>query len=172
MSAARARGATLVVGLILLSLVTLLGLAGASTAHVERQLAQNELFRERAAAAAGAGLEIAIGRIAAAATPASVPTQWREPLDGTDRFEVTIRFAGLETALPQEPGGDLAGAHFEIASTGYSARRAVDRQRMNLVRVVHSPDAVPQPCGPEAGGRRCYAAGDIARLSWQRVTVE
>jgi Tfp pilus assembly protein PilX len=173
LNAARARGATLVVGLILLSLVTLLGLAGASTAHVEQQLAQNEQFREAAASAAGAGIELAIARIAASENPATVPAEFREPIHGSiERVEVNIRFVGLEPALPQEPGGDLAGAHFEVVSTGFSARRAVDRQRAGIMRVIHSADADPQPCGSEADGRHCYAADEIARLSWQRVTVE
>ena len=57
---AAARQRTLAVGLILLTLVTLLGLAGASSAHVERLLAQNETFRENAASAASAGIEMAI----------------------------------------------------------------------------------------------------------------
>jgi Tfp pilus assembly protein PilX len=172
MSAHRSHGATLVVGLILLSLVTLLGLAGASTAHVEQQLAQNEQYRDAAAAAASAGIEIALARIAAMESPIAV-TELRESMpEPRDRLELTLRFAGYETALPQEAGGDLVGAHFEILSTGYSARRAVDRQIADVMRVVHSADAEPQPCGPEAEGRRCYAGGDIARLSWRRVTVE
>jgi Tfp pilus assembly protein PilX len=172
MSTHRPRGATLVVGLILLSLVTLLGLAGASTAHVEQQLAQNEQYRDAAAAAASAGIEIAIARVAAMAAPVAV-TELRESLPGPrDRFEVTLRFAGYETALPQETGGDLVGAHFEIVSTGYSARRAVDRQVAEVMRVMPSADAEPLPCGAQAEGRRCYVDGDIARLSWRRVTVE
>jgi Tfp pilus assembly protein PilX len=173
MKRSRARGATLVVGLILLSLVTLLGLAGASAAHIEQRLAQNEQFRENAATAASAGIEIAISRIVTSPTPAAAPTLLRESMpEASDRFEVSIRFAGFETALPQEPGGDLVGAHFEIASTGFGASRAVDRQRASVMRVVRSADAAPLPCGPDAAGRHCYAVGEIARLSWQRVTVE
>jgi hypothetical protein len=177
MNVERARGATLVVGLILLSLVTLLGLAGASTAHVERQLAQNEQFREAAASAASAGVEVAIGRIATTSVPEAAPVSLRGTMPGTaDRFEVSIRFAGYETALPQSQGGDnsgdLVGAHFEIVSTGFSARRAVDRQRAGVMLVLHGVDAEPQPCEPEVPGRRCQDAGKIARLSWHRVTVE
>jgi Tfp pilus assembly protein PilX len=173
MSLARARGATLVVGLILLSLVTMLGLAGASTAHVEQQLAQNEQFRDAAAAAASAGIEVAIARIAVAESPSSVPRSLRESMPGTtDRIDVAIRFVGYETALPQAPGGDLTGAHFEIVSTGFSARRAVDRQRADVMHVVHAADAEPQICGDEAAGRHCYTAGEMARLAWQRVNVE
>ena len=143
MSARRQRGATLAVGLILLSLVTLLGLAGASTAHVEQQLAQNEQFRENAASAASAGIEIAIRSIVNTAAPAAVPASIRDVVPGTaDRFETSTRFVGFELALPQLAGEPLAGAHFEILSAGYSARRAVDRQRANVMLV--SPDAATE----------------------------
>ena len=172
MSVHASRGATLVVGLILLSLVTLLGLAGAGSAHVEQQLAQNEQFRENAASAASAGIEIAISRIVTSPTPASVPTAIAGPMavDG-GRFEVRVRFAGLEGALPQPPGEHLVGAHFDIDSTGYSSRRAVDRQRATVMLVMTSAAAITQPCEPEAPGRRCLTAGQLERLSWQRVPV-
>jgi hypothetical protein len=173
MSERRQRGATLVVGLILLSLVTLLGLAGASTAHVEQQLAQNEQFRENAASAANAGIEIAIRSIVNTATPAAVPASVREVVPGTtDRFETTTRFVGFELALPQLAGEPLAGAHFEILSAGYSARRAVDHQRANVMLVVPSPDGAPLPCEPEIPGRHCHAPGELVRLSWQRVVPD
>jgi len=168
-----ARGATLVVGLILLSIVTLLGLAGASTAHVEQQLAQNEQFRENAASAASAGIEIAISRIVTSSSPASARAILRDIAPGTrDRFEVTTRFAGIEPALPQSAGGSFVGAHFEIISTGYSSRRAIDRQRAEVMLVLHSPDAVPQPCAPDIPQRHCYAEGELARLAWQRVVED
>jgi hypothetical protein len=173
MSSRHARGATLVVGLILLSLVTLLGLAGAGVAHVEQQLAQNEQFRENAASAASAGIEIAISRIVTSPTPASVPSAFDEPMPGsTDRLEVRVRFAGLEPALPQAPGGHLVGAHFDIESTGHSTRRAIDRQRATVMLVIPSAAATPLPCTPEAPGRRCVVAGQLERLSWQRVAVD
>jgi hypothetical protein len=172
MSRRHEHGATLVVGLILLSLVTLLGLAGASSAHVEQQLAQNEQFRENAASAASAGIETAISRIVTSPSPASVPTAFDEPLVGTgDRYEVRVRFAGFEPALPQSPDGHLVGAHFDIESTGYSTRRAVDRQRATVMLVMASAVATPLPCEPEAAGRRCAVAGALERLSWQRVAV-
>lgn len=169
----RSGGATLVVGLILLSLVTLLGLAGASTAHVEQQLAQNEQFRENAASAASAGIEIAISRIVTTATPTAVPASLRDVVPGTtDRFETTTRFVGFEPALPQVAGERLVGAHFEISSTGYSARRAVDRQLVDVMLVAASPDGAPLLCEPEVPGRHCYVAGELARLSWQRVVPD
>ena len=119
-----ARGSTLAVGLIILSLVTLLALAGSSSAHVERLLAQNETFRENAASAASAGIEMAIREIVNS-EPAAVPARLADRVRGSsDRFEVSIRFAGFETSLPQVPGSRATGAHFEIVSTGFGARRA------------------------------------------------
>jgi len=168
----RQRGTTLVVGLVLLSLVTLLGLAGASTAHVERQLAQNEQFRENAANAASAGIEIAISHIVTASAPTDISAADSGVLPGVDRYEVVTRFAGFELAIPQEPGAQLAGAHFEIVSTGYSARRAIDRQRARVMWIVAAPAAVAAPtCAPVAPAP-CHRRGELERLSWQRMRVE
>ena len=100
----RQRGTTLVVGLLLLAVVTLLGLAGADSAHIERQLARNEQFRENAASAASAGIEYAISRIVSSPPPDSdaAPVSAAAPLPGSrDRFETVTRFAGYEAALPQ-----------------------------------------------------------------------
>lgn len=165
------RGATLAVGLILLALVTLLGLAGASAAHVERLLALDEAFRENAATAASAGIEMAI-RVIVDSDPADVPGHLAGHMPGsTDAYEVTVRFAGYENALPQAPGARLAGAHFDIVSTGTSARHAIDRQRADVMWVVDTRDATPADCEPVVP-RRCHARGVLERISWQRVAVE
>ena len=165
------RGATLAVGLILLALVTLLGLAGASAAHVERLLAQDERFRENAATAASAGIEMAI-RVIVESDPADVPEHLTGHMPGSaDAYEVILRFAGYETSLPQAPGARLAGAHFDIVSTGMGARNTVDRQRAAVMRVVDSADATPTDCAPVVP-RRCHARGALERISWQRVAVE
>jgi hypothetical protein len=163
------RGATLVVGLMLLTLVTLLGLAGAATAHIESQLAHNEQFRENAASAASAGVEIAISRIVTTPEPASLSASAAAP-DSSSRFEVQVRFLGYDIALPQAAGASLAGAHFEIISTGFSSRRAVDRQRAVVMRVdaATAPIAVTE-CEPAVAGVHCHQAGELVRLSWQRL---
>ncbi len=168
--ATRQRGATLAVGLILLALVTLLGIAGAHTAHVERRLAQNERFRENAASAASAGIEYAISRIVTTPAPDSVRADFAGAMPASfARYAVTTRFAGFELALPVADGARVAGAHFEILSTG-SAARSVDRQRATVMLVVDSPDATPLPC--DAAVSHCLAAGDLVRTSWQRVAPE
>jgi len=164
------RGTTLVIGLILLSLVTLLGLAGASTAHVERLLAQNELFRENAASAATAGIESAIIHVSTL-DPAAVSTTATGRMPGsTDRYETVTRFVGFELALPQSAGAHGVGAHFEIVSTGFSSRRAVDRQRADVLLVVDGAGTALD-CEPTAP-MRCLARGDLLRLSWQRIPLE
>lgn len=165
------KGATLAVGLVLLTLVTLLGLAGASAAHVERQLAQDETFRENAASAASAGIEMAIREISNS-EPDAVPASLTGHMPGSgDRFEVSIRLAGTEASLPQAPGAHVAGAQFEVLSTGYSARNAVDRQRAAIMRVVHDAAATPLDCAPLVP-RHCHVGGELERLSWQRMPAE
>lgn len=160
------------VGLILLGLVTLLGLAGAGAAQVEQRLAHNERFRENASVAASAGIEFATVRILAAARPAEVPVHAEGFMpDSQDRFITSTRFAGWELALPQAAGGRLAAAHFEILSTGYSSRRAVDRQRATVMLVTESRDAMPLPCGTPTESH-CFDAGEWAQTSWQRVPAE
>jgi Tfp pilus assembly protein PilX len=172
MSPRRPQGATLVVGLMLLALVTLLGLAGASGALVERQLAQNEQFRENAASAASAGIEYAIRRIVTSSPVdsdvAAVPSNASATLPGAaEHFETVTRFVGFEEALPQMSGVRLVGAHFEITSTGYS-RRAADRQRAGVMFVVAGA-ASPVECAPALAGVHCHTQGELVRLSWQRL---
>ena len=173
MNARAQRGTTLVIGLILLSLVTLLGLAGAGTAHVEQLLAQNELFRENAASAASAGIEAAISHIVSTMPATASPVTASGLMPGsTDRYETVTRFAGFELALPQSAGAHLAGAHFEIVSSGFGSRRAVDRQRADILLVMGAAgSAAALDCEP-AVPAHCFQSGELVRLSWQRVFVE
>ena len=174
MSAASQRGTTLVIGLLLLSVVMLLGLAGAHGANIERQLARNEQFRENAASAASAGIEYAISRIVSSPPPDSdlAPYSAAATLTGSaDRFETLTRFVGFEAALPQAGGLNLSGAHFEITSTGYSVGHSIDRQRVGVMLVVPTPAAEARECEPVVPGIPCFEPGELVRLSWQRVAL-
>jgi hypothetical protein len=166
----REGGSALVVGLVLLSMVTLLGLAGATAARVEMQLAHDQRFRENASSAASAGIEFAISHMTGTASDsdftlnASLPSR-----ESAAHFIVRARFMGHEYGLPQAPGANLAGGHYEILSTGYSARGAVDAQRAIVMRVVPSPTtAAAADCEP-AAPVRCLVSNEIVRLSWQRL---
>lgn len=162
-------GTALVTGLLLLSVVTLLGLAGAGAAQVDLQLARNEQFRENAASAASAGIEMALS-VVTASTPESVPARLYVSLPGTaGRFEAQTRFIGYEYGLPQPAGANLAAAHFEITSTGYASRHATQRQRAWVSRVVEVPAAAGSSCEPVVDSVPCSVAGELHRLSWQRL---
>jgi len=166
-------GAALAVGMVLLTLVTLLGVAAAGSAHVARLLAQNQSFRENAATAASAGIEMAIRAIVTSPTPASVPARLTGEVSGTrDTFEVQLKLLGEELALPQEPAQRLGGAHFEILSTGHGARHAIERQRAVVMWVIEGSEASGRgDCAPLVE-RHCHRQGDLERLSWQRVPLE
>ena len=113
----RQRGTTLVVGLILLSVVTLLGLAGASTARDRAQLAQNGRFRENAASAASAGIEYAISRIVThpcrSRRRAATLERLAAGLHGPVRNRHPLRRA-TTSRCRRIPARTVAGAHFEI----------------------------------------------------------
>jgi len=165
-------GATLVVGLMLLTLVTLLGLAAAGSAHLGRVLAQNDTFRENAASAASAGIEMAIRAIDTSSSPDTVPVRLTGRLPDTSAYQAEIRFLGYESALPQESSAQLAGAHFEILSTGIAAGHSIDRQRAGVLWVVAAPaSAAGADCEPTVAAR-CHRLGEVERLSWQRIPVQ
>lgn len=171
MTPARQQGVVLAVGLMIMTIVLLLSLAAAGSAHVETLLAQNESFRENAASAASAGIEMAIRAIVTSPGPAAVPTHLSGSLPDSSRYEVELRFVGYESALPQEPPALLAGAQFEINSSGYSARNTFDRQRAAVMWVTEAPSpAVPVDCAPLAP-RHCHRLGELERLSWQHAAM-
>jgi hypothetical protein len=166
-------GAALAVGLVLLTLVTLLGVAATGNAHVARLLAQNQSFRENAATAASTGIEMAIHAIVTSSAPASVPALLTGQVPGTgDGFEVRVQFLGEERALPQEPGQQLAGAHFQILSTGHGARHAIERQRAVVMWVIEGRETSGRTDCTPLVPRHCHRRGDLERLSWQRVPLE
>jgi Tfp pilus assembly protein PilX len=173
MNSSRQSGAALAVGLVLLTLVTLLGLAAAGNAHVARLLAQNQGFRENAATAASTGIEMAIHAIVTSSTPTSVPARLNGQVPGTgDEFEVRLESLGEERALPQEPDQRLAGVNFQVLSTGHGARHAIERQRAVVMWVVEGSAASGRADCTPLVPRHCHLRGDIERLSWQRVPLE
>ena len=91
---------------------------------------------------------------------------------GVDRYETRTRFTGYDSALPQPAGAHFAGAHFEIVSAGFSSRRAVDRQRAEVLLVIDgTASTAALDCAPVATVR-CLSRGQLVRLSWQHVPAE
>ncbi len=172
MTRPRQKGVVLAVGLMIMTIVLLLSLAAAGSAHVETLLAQNQSFRENAASAASAGIEMAIRAIVTSPGPAAVPAHLSGSLPDASRYDVELRFLGYDSALSQEPPARLAGAQFEIISSGFSARHTIDRQRAGVIWVTEAPSpAVPADCEPLAP-RHCHRLGELERLSWQHASNE
>lgn len=140
--ATRQQGAALVVGLILLMVLTLLAISGMNTATVELQMAGNLQYAQNAFQAAETGIERTIesGTHNTMATP-TVP---RTLITGStvDAYESVTRFPLPNGVTPVPSGGFSMGSgtgfsayHFDVTSTGTSARnaRSVNTQSFYIV---------------------------------------
>jgi type II secretory pathway component PulK len=148
------RGAALVIALLLLTLITLFAITGMRTSVAELWMAGSEQFHRKAVDAASAGVESAIARLRAAGGSGV-----EAMIDGASvdaPFTATIRHAGTEAALPGSSAEKFVGEHFEIESTGASARGALDVQVQGVLVVsptngVRSFHSVGTGLGTEAG---------------------
>lgn len=140
------RGAALAVGLVLLAVLTLLAVSGMNTASMELVMAGNEQYRQNAFHAAETGIEQALSVLAtvpqSGAAVVVAPTQ--VPGSASDEYETASRYLGDDLNIPGFSAGKFVGLHYEITSTGTSARNANAR---------HSQGAyVIQSTGGAGGG--------------------
>jgi hypothetical protein len=56
----------------------------------------------------------------------------------SDTFIATVRRVGVETSLPHSSADKFVGQHFEIESTGRSARGASDVQTQGVLLITPS----------------------------------
>ncbi len=150
----RERGAALVIGLIMLLILTILAFAGVNTATTELAMANNEQFRRNAADASAAGIEQAISRIGTVGTTAGAsasiaPTDLG---DGATQYRANLRYVGDETGLPQSSADKFVGLHYEIESTGTSARNARDVQVQGVMVVAGTGGGGNMSFGRMGGG--------------------
>jgi len=139
---ARQAGATLIVGLILLLVLTVVGVSGMNTATMEVAMSGANQYQQDAFQMAEQGIDLAIGR-RGFRTDQIVPINWLgDP--NYDRRSVT----SFVTAAPVigtafstgEGGGNLPKAcHFSIVSVGTAARNSVATHTQNFFIVG--------PCG-------------------------
>jgi type IV pilus assembly protein PilX len=135
----RQRGAALVVGLLLLVVLTLLAVSGMNTASTELVMAGNEQYRQSAFHAAETGIEQALSVLA------TVPqTGTAVVVDPTDvpgsahaEYSTSSRYVGDDLNVPGFSAGKFVGLHYEIASTGMSARNA-NAQHLQGAYVIQS----------------------------------
>jgi type IV pilus assembly protein PilX len=131
-TAGRQQGAALVVGLLLLVVLTLLAITGMNTASSELIMAGNEQYRQNAFQAAEAGIERAVSMlptIPQSGAAVLVPNVTVPGSTTGDTFTTASRYVGDDLNLPGFSAGKFVGFHYEIASTGTSARNANSRQR-------------------------------------------
>ena len=111
-------GAALVIALLLLMILAMLSVSGARTSVAELWMAGNEQFRQRASAAASAGIEQAIAQL----------TADQDGNAATEAFTTTVVRTGREAMLPGSSAGRLVAENYEITSTGVAPRNATEEQ--------------------------------------------
>lgn len=117
----RQAGATLIVGLILLLVLTVVGISGMNTATMEVAMAGNTQFQQDAFQAAEDAIDLAIGRreymtddLPHAIDPLGDPDH--------DRWAQTVYLCN--TLVPGSSAGEFEAFHFETRSTGRGPRNA------------------------------------------------
>ena len=128
-------GATLIVGLILLLVLTVLGVSGMNTATMEIAMAANTQFQEDAFQLAEDGIEIAIGT-RAYATDAPRTVDWLQAGAAPDRRAVTTY--RMNTPAPGSSVGELEAFHFDTTSVGHGPRNAVSQHTQSFYVIGRS----------------------------------
>jgi Tfp pilus assembly protein PilX len=126
------RGAALVVGLILLLILTLLAVAGMNTASTELVMAGNEQYRQNAFQAAETGIEQALTVLANVPQTGIPQTVAATPVPGStsgDEYATSSVYLGENKNLNNFSTGKYVGFHYQIDSTGTSARNARTNNR-------------------------------------------
>jgi len=130
------RGAALVIGLILLTVITLLAVVGMNIANTELASATSEQLRLRAFNAAETGIEARVQTLRTDATTSSTPDT-KPAVDvenspknssttlATDTYATTTQYRGEGMVLSRYTIGTFVGFNYSIQSTGTSARNAV-----------------------------------------------
>ena len=120
------RGAALVVGLVLLAVLTLLAITSMNTASSELMMAGNEQYRQRAAMASDTGIEQALAVLANVPQTGTAVVVGPTAVPGSpgDTYTTSSRYVGDDLNLPGFSAGKFVGFHYEIVSTGTSARNA------------------------------------------------
>jgi type IV pilus assembly protein PilX len=115
----RQTGATLIVGLVLLLVLTVVGVSGMNTATMEVAMAANTQFQQDAFQQAEDGIDVAIGnRLYSTDAPRTL--NWLGTPDYDRRAVVTYRTNTM--AWGNSPG--IEAFHFDIASVGRGPRNA------------------------------------------------
>ena len=132
---ARQQGATLVVGLVLLLVLTVLGVSGMNTATMEVTMASNTQFQEDAFQAAEDGIDIAIAQrnytTVAPTTVAPLPGNPDYNRQSITTFMTTTPVPDLAFSMGTSTGS-VQAFHFDIVSVGMGPRNARDTHNQSF----------------------------------------
>lgn len=120
------KGAALIIGLLLLTVLTLLAITGMNTASTELTMAGNEQFRQNAFEAAETGIEqalVVLPTLSQGLAPVVVGAT-NVPNSTTDQYSTSTQYLGEDQNIPNFGIGKFTGYHYEITSQGTSARNA------------------------------------------------
>ncbi len=129
------RGAALVMGLILLTVITLLAVVGMNIANTELAGATSDQLRMRAFNAAETGLETRIQSLWVDRTTSTTPVDAdpvaveNSPLNTetnapVDTYETVTTYRGEGSMISRFSTGTFVGFHYSVESTGRSSRNA------------------------------------------------
>lgn len=135
------KGAALVVGLLLLVILTLLAITGMNTTTTELVMAGNEQFRENAFNTSGAGLEEALSNLATVPQNGTPVEATGKVPNSTDTYSTESTYKGDDLNVPGYSSGKFVGFHYEVVSTGLSARKASSQQRQGAFVIQSSGNA-------------------------------
>jgi len=136
----REKGAALIVGLILLTVLTVLAISTLRTATLNLTMSGNAQFRENAFQLAESGLQSTLRRIDAAALNLdSVPEcpdgerpwsaaqlPWEDPVEVPEmrgRYQTRLCLEGATSDLPNTSIGEFVQLHYRIESRGRTDQR-------------------------------------------------
>jgi hypothetical protein len=121
-------GATLIVGLVLLLVLTVVGVSSMNTATMEITMAGNTQFQQDAFQQAEDGIDIAIGT-RAYSTDAPRIVDWLGNPEYDRRAVTTYR---MNTAAFGSSAGELEAFHFDILSVGRGPRNASSQHNQSF----------------------------------------
>ena len=118
-------GATLVVGLVLLLVLTVVGVSGMNTATMEITMAANTQFQQDSFQLAEDGVDLMLANRMYSTNDADP----RNTLDWTgdpnaDRRAVSNYLEDRNTPAPGSSGGEIEAFHFDVTSVGRGPRGA------------------------------------------------
>ena len=121
-------GATLIVGLVLLLVLTVVGVSGMNTATMEITMAANTQFQQDSFQLAEDGIDIAIGtRAYSTDTPRTI--NWLGNADYDRRAVTTYR---MNTLAFGSSAGELEAFHFDITAVGRGPRNALSQHNQSF----------------------------------------